>query len=291
MNGIVLIDKEVGVTSFETVALVKKKLGAAKAGHAGTLDRSASGLLIVCVDGATSLQNVFMAQKKRYVSTLFTGVETDTLDRYGLVRKTGPLLTDDPDAVSSLLEGFLGDIEQVPPVFSSIHVNGERSYRRALGGNAPDPKPRPVRIEEIFLRGFSRNRYEIEALVSKGTYMRSLVRDVARRLGTCGYLESLRRIAIGPFSVDDAGPLDGPIPVLPIGDALGFLPGLEISAPQGREVSNGVPLIRALGGFLEEIGSNRYTRIICGGRLIAVVAGGERPRYFKVFKDPLRAHR
>jgi len=288
LDGIVLIDKDEGMTSFETVRKVKSRLQATKAGHAGTLDKAASGLLIVLINHATAVQNIFMGNSKRYRATIRLGTETDTLDRYGKVTKKKEVGTISASAVERVLEGFKGEILQMPPLFSAIHHNGERLYKRALKGESPDVKPRKVVIQELGLVEYRETALTIEVLVSKGTYVRSLGRDIAEALGTCGHLASLRRLEIGPFSVEDAVKLDetaGVITVTPFGEALGYLPGMEVGKREASMILNGIPPARVFSSWEEKTGSAKYIRVLSQNRLIAIIEKGDSLRYFKVFKD------
>jgi tRNA pseudouridine55 synthase len=288
LDGIVLIDKDEGMTSFETVRKTKSRLQATKAGHAGTLDKAASGLLIVLINRATALQNILMSNSKRYRATIQLGTETDTLDRYGRITKKKEVGTLSASGIERVLEGFQGEILQIPPLFSAIHHNGERLYKKALKGERPDVKPRRVVIEELGLAEHGETRLTIEVLASKGTYVRSLGRDIAEALGTCGYLSSLRRLEIGPFSVEDAVKLDetaGGITVTPLGEAFGYLPGMEVGDREASMILNGVPPVRVFSSWEEDTGSARFFRVLFQNRLIAIIEKGDSLRYFKVFKD------
>jgi len=286
LDGILLIDKKVGHTSYETVKKVKGKLGARKAGHSGTLDKSASGLLIVCINKGTMVQNVLLDQYKRYRAKLFFGIETDTLDRYGQVVKTGAVNRFSQDTIQRVLGSFTGKIDQVPPVFSALHQNGKRMYKMALRGEDIMLTPRQVEIKEISLVKKENSRIIIDVLSSKGTYIRSLARDIAAALGTCGYLEELRRTAIGPFSVDDAYTLDEITPgisPIPLNEALSTLPEVEVEDDAVPLILNGVSVkqIFRSSSLLRQKG---YIRILHRGRLIGIIQGGEKPGYFRVFR-------
>jgi tRNA pseudouridine55 synthase len=312
VDGVLPIDKEEGMTSFEVVRKARGKLGVKKAGHAGTLDKAASGLLLVCINRATAVQNILMGSSKRYRAVVLLGTETDTLDRYGRVTKTEtvPVLTE--AKIERALDGFRGRILQTPPLFSAIHHEGERLYKKALKGERPHVSPREVVIHELALSGFTNDTIEIEVYASKGTYIRSLGRDIAGSLGTCGSIVTLRRLQIGPFSVADAVSLsgiDGPEAVIPLDKALGYLPVIEVEKREASMVLNGIPPDHALKryqvafGPLPESGPRaacgryRFSRVMSEGRLIAIVtqsdptsaAHGSKPgtalRYFKVFKD------
>lgn len=301
-----LIDKEAGRTSFETVQRVRKALRAAKAGHAGTLDKAASGLLIVCIDGATAVQQILMGGLKRYRAVVRLGVETDTLDRYGKVVNTLPAGVHSDGEIETVFSRYIGKTLQVPPRFSSIHVKGKRSYLRTLQGEDFTLEPREIEVSELKLLGKGEDFLDIEVLVSKGTYVRSLARDIARDLGTCGSLMELRRLSIGPFSVDGALKAEDLAPaieeqgvrepqvmepqvqrpkvsIIPLSEALEHLPKISVDQENARRIAHGIPLEKVLpDDALDALGEG-YTRILFGDDLIALVHGKKRPTYFKVF--------
>lgn len=288
VNGVLLIDKDEGTTSFEAVRKVKSRLGARKAGHSGTLDKAASGLLIVCINGATAVQDILMSNQKRYRATIQLGVETDTLDRYGRVtgrKEVGDIYNAD---IERVLNRFTGEIFQNPPLFSAIHHDGERLYRKALKGERPAVKPRKVTICELKLIERDEKEITIEVLASKGTYVRSLGRDIAESLGTCGHLSALRRLEIGPFSLTGALRLDEVSPsstIMPFQNALAYLPGIEVGNQEASMILNGVPLRRIFKPEKVHIGSERFFRVLSKNRLLAIIEKSDSFRYFKVFKD------
>ena len=204
LDGILPINKEVGRTSFETVQLVRKRIGARKAGHTGTLDKAASGLLLICLNRATSIQGLLMDHFKRYRGTISFGVETDTLDRDGLVVRSGSAGVFSTVRIKKALDQFKGKILQVPPVYSALHKDGERMHRLARSGKAVSVEPREVEIRDLKLLKNNGSSICIDVTVSRGTYIRSLARDIANSLGTCGYLSDLHRLCIGSFSVEQA---------------------------------------------------------------------------------------
>lgn len=201
-SGLVLIDKPVGVTSFKALSSVKKALKNKKAGHAGTLDKFASGLLIVAIGGYTRLISVFEGLEKEYEGTICFGKTTATLDPEGAFEGDAPLPS--LSVLESVLPLFQGEIDQVPPVFSAIHVDGKRAYQRRLAGEDVKMKPRKVTIHEIRLIEWDEPFLSIRVKCSKGTYIRALARDIGEACGSLAYLSSLRRTGIGKFSVSDA---------------------------------------------------------------------------------------
>jgi tRNA pseudouridine55 synthase len=201
-NGLVLLDKPAGLTSFAALGAVKRGLRTGRVGHAGTLDRFATGLLIALTGRLTRLVDLVGGLDKRYHAVLRLGVETDTLDPEGEIVAEGPL----PDLASlqSAAAFFRGPVEQSPPAYSALHVNGRRAHALAREGRAPELPPRRVTIHCLEILRFEPPELELAVHCSKGTYVRSLARDLGRRAGSCAHLRSLRRVSIGPFSVEEA---------------------------------------------------------------------------------------
>ncbi len=199
---ILLMDKEEDITSFSSLNKVKKEYRGEKVGHAGTLDRFASGLMIVMVGGATKLNPVFSAFHKRYTATIMFGEETDTLDREGTVIATSEKIPTEEELLG-VLPSFLGAQKQIPPVYSAIHVDGKRAYKEARKQKEIEMPRRDIFISEINLLSVNGREAVIDTAVSKGTYIRSLARDIALRCGSRGHLSALRRTEVGPFTLSD----------------------------------------------------------------------------------------
>ena len=202
MNGLILLDKPEGVTSFAALGRVKRVLGTRKVGHTGTLDPFATGLLVVLSGTFTRLADHITALDKRYEARFRFGLTTDTLDRDGSVTGEGPV--PDRAEVERAMSGLVGAIDQIPPAYSAIRVNGERAHRLAREGRAPVLAPRSVTIHSCRLREWEPPDAVVEVHCSKGAYIRSLVRDVAAAAGTVGLVQELRRTSVGAFSVEDA---------------------------------------------------------------------------------------
>lgn len=208
--GVYPVDKPEGVTSFAVVRRVRRLLGIKKVGHAGTLDPFASGLLIVCAGReATRHVDALMAGTKSYTARIKLGLETDTLDPEGRVIAEAPVPSIDEAALRACLAAFIGDIMQRPPIFSALKHEGKALYRYAREGAPVEKPPRPVRIHALELLAWNEatNELDIAVTCGKGTYIRSLAKDIGEKLGTCAHLTTLRRTAVGPFAVTDA--LDG----------------------------------------------------------------------------------
>ncbi len=205
MDGLLLIDKPPKLTSMDVVREVKKALKVKKAGHTGTLDPIATGLLPVCIGKATKLSQYLLLAEKEYRAQMYLGRETDTLDAEGKVVREAPLPSDlSRDKLESVLKKFEGEILQVPPAFSALKVRGKRAYQLAREGKEVNLPPRPAKVHYILLEEFSPPLATFRCKVSKGTYIRSLIRDIGAELQTPAYMSQLRRLAIPPYSVKEA---------------------------------------------------------------------------------------
>ena len=210
VHGIILLDKPAGPSSFRMVQLVRRALGIKKVGHAGTLDPFASGLLIICVGrAATRLVERLMAGDKEYLATLQLGVSTDTHDLEGRVLAEQPLTPDHFARLEQSLASLRGELQQVPPPFSAVKHRGKPLYAYARKGEMISKPPRRVVIEELAVLELDRaaGRLVLRIRCSKGTYIRSLAHDLGAALGCGAHLVALRRLASGPFRVEEA--IDG----------------------------------------------------------------------------------
>jgi tRNA pseudouridine55 synthase len=208
-GAVLLIDKPEGYTSFDVVEAVREGTGANKVGHAGTLDPLATGLLIVLVARpATRLQEAFMHLPKVYEGTMRLGEQTPSLDAETEVveRKDSSHVT--LEDLEAIRDQFTGTIQQVPPMYSAVKVDGERLYKKARRGETVDRPPREVRIDQFELLEWTPPELRFRVKCSKGTYVRSLARDVGDELEVGAHLRALRRLAIGPYHVDVAWPLN-----------------------------------------------------------------------------------
>ena len=197
-----LLDKKSGVTSFDSMGELKKAFATKKAGHTGTLDKFASGLLLVLVGHAVKLNFLFEGLPKEYYATVFFGEETDTLDPEGEVIAAAELPS--RENVEAALKNFRGEIMQAPPAYSALHINGRRAHELAREGKAPEMKKRPVTIYDLEILSWNPPLLDLYAKVSAGTYIRSLARDIALAAGSRARLSALKRTKIGPFALDKA---------------------------------------------------------------------------------------
>ncbi|MCG3200409.1 MAG: tRNA pseudouridine synthase B [Gammaproteobacteria bacterium] len=208
VHGIVLLDKPVGITSNTALQRVKRLFNAAKAGHTGNLDGPASGLLPVCLGEATKVTPYLLDADKEYVARIGFGARTTTADAAGEVIETRPVPALDVEEVDGALRRFLGEIEQVPPMYSALKHQGERLYRLAARGVTVERKARTVTIHAIERLALSATELEVRVRCSKGTYIRTLAEDIGGALGTVAHLLALRRTRVAPFGVEDALALD-----------------------------------------------------------------------------------
>lgn len=200
----VLVDKESGWTSFDVVAKLRSLTKIKKIGHAGTLDPLATGLLIVCLGKATKQIEQFQGQSKRYEAVIKLGATTRTDDAEAPEENITETEAITAESITAATEQFIGEIEQIPPIFSAIKVDGQPLYKSARKGKTVEPRPRLVQIYGIAVRNITLPYIQLDVHCGKGTYIRSLARDIGALLGCGGYLHSLRRTAIGDYNVSDA---------------------------------------------------------------------------------------
>ena len=256
IHGWLVVDKPEGVTSTQALARARRILGAEKAGHGGTLDPLATGVLPIAFGEATKTVAWAMDGAKVYRFRLKWGEETTTDDREGTVSATSAVRPSEA-AVRDALGRFLGEIEQVPPRFSAIKVEGARAYDLARGGEEFELSTRRVRIDALDLVGTPDGDHaDLEVRCGKGTYVRALARDLARALGACAHVVQLRRLAVGKFTLDSAIPLDDLATLeqgaaverllLPIETALDDIPALALTEPEAHRLRLGqtVALLR-----------------------------------------------
>ena len=211
-GGILLLDKPQGPTSHDLVARTRKALGTRKVGHAGTLDPMATGLMILGVDSSTRLLTYLVGLGKEYTATIRLGQATTTDDAEGEVTTSTDAGQVADAAILSAVSGLTGEIAQVPSTFSAIKVDGRRSYDLARSGEEVELKARTVTVSEFAVLGTRRSAavvdLDVRVVVSSGTYVRALARDLGAALGVGGHLTALRRTLVGPFDVSDAVSLD-----------------------------------------------------------------------------------
>ncbi|NVL91502.1 MAG: tRNA pseudouridine(55) synthase TruB [Desulfobacterales bacterium] len=285
-DGIIVVDKESGPSSFKVVERVKNLLRVKRAGHAGTLDPFASGVLVVLLNQGTKLSPFLMSQDKVYQAALRLGIETDTQDLTGRIIRETPIgrLTGE-DIKQNTLQ-FLGWVKQVPPLYSAVHYRGKRAYELARSGSEANLKARDVRIGYINILSVDLPTVWIEVGCNAGTYIRTLAADMGRSLGTGAHLTFLRRIKSGPFLVDNTSSVaqiaqhlsNDTIDklIIPLKDALKGMMEVDIPPALARKIRNGYrpgrdELRR------EDISSlyfGDYLKVVMGNELVAVLKEG-----------------
>jgi tRNA pseudouridine55 synthase len=245
LDGVVFIDKEAGVSSRHVDNVIQKRFGTKKVGHLGTLDPFATGLLILAVGKATKFLSYIDDSKKSYLASLTLGVNSSTGDPEGnLTPSKDPVPEFSDQAIADVLKTFLGKSTQIPPMTSAIKVGGTALYELAHEGESIPREPRPIEVFDISLLHHEGNHFDFICTVSKGTYIRVLGEDIAKKLGTVGYLTALRRLSIGPWqlrhahkleSLDEHSFIDPTIMVT-------GMKHLELDDEQAQKAKNGVAL-------------------------------------------------
>lgn len=248
MNGIILVDKPCGWTSHDVVGKLRGILRERRIGHSGTLDPMATGLLVVFAGRATRAVEFAEADSKEYIAGLRLGVSTDTQDTTGNVLNTCETLPSKDELIAAA-NGFLGEISQIPPMYSAIKINGKKLYELARRGEIVERSPRKVTISKLELVGEDKCDYILDIHCSKGTYIRTLCSDIGDKLGCGGCMSSLRRIKAGVFSITqahtmeqiqaaaDLGGLDGII--IPVDTLFTDKPKLTVNEFEEKKLRNG----------------------------------------------------
>lgn len=249
-DGILLLDKPLGLSSNAALQRVKRMLGLRKGGHTGSLDPLATGLLPLCFGEATKFSQFLLDADKVYRAVFRLGVETNTGDAEGEVMSRRAVTVGEDD-VRNAMQRFCGQIEQVPPIFSALKHQGRPLYEIARRGGAVTPPARRVHIRRFTFVALHENALEVEVACSKGTYIRSLAADLGNVLGCGAHVGMLRRLAAGPFRVEDAHSLDTllqadsppDVMLLPADLALGHLPRIQFNAQEAARIGYGQPVL------------------------------------------------
>jgi len=285
--GLLLVDKPAGMTSHDVVVAVRQATGEGRVGHAGTLDPAATGLLVVLIGAYTRLAPYLTAARKRYEARIVFGVSTDTDDAEGDAVETAPVPDALFDAASArdVLASMLGASRQVPPAYSAIKIAGRASHRVARAGGVVDLAPRDVTVFDAQILEVDplSHSWDVAFDVSKGTYVRSLARDLGRKAGTVAHLAALRRTASGPLRVEAAETLRSVIDAAGAGRLASLfadpVTALGLPSVEGdpADVGNGRALPRSAA---EDVGDGERVAVLCDRRLKAV---------YLVAHDALRA--
>ena len=240
-EGLLLVDKPAGMTSHDVVDAARRSLGTRKVGHAGTLDPLATGLLLVGAGRATRLLRFLSGLDKTYEGTGRLGEETDTLDAEGEVVRTAEVTAGSED-VQRAMADLVGESKQIPPAYSAVKVGGVTLHRAARRGERIEADERPIHVDSFDLLQFDGRDFRFRVSCSSGTYVRVLVGDVGRAVGSGAHLTRLRRTRIGPFSVEEARALDDLGEPRPVESAVRHLPALVLDEEEAKAAANGRPL-------------------------------------------------
>lgn len=251
MNGIIIIDKPLGRTSHDMVYEMRKVTGIKKIGHTGTLDPMATGVLPVCIGSATKMADMLTLSDKSYIAELVLGRTTDTQDADGKVL-TECKVNCSEEEIRCAVNSFVGEIEQVPPMYSAIKQNGKKLYELARQGIEIERKPRKVTINSIDILEISGERVKIDVSCSKGTYIRTLCEDIGKKLGAGAYMNTLRRTRTGQFTIEESHTLseikelkeNGGIEsiIIPADRMFEEYPSVTLNPKQVKSVTNGVAM-------------------------------------------------
>ncbi len=281
ITGVIVVNKHEGITSTKVVERIRKLLKVKKAGHLGTLDPMATGVLPIAVGRATKLAEVFMEQFKEYVGRIRLGVLTDTYDREGKVIEEREVPELDEARIEEVLKGFVGEIEQVPPPYSAKRYKGKRLYQLAREGKRVELEPKRVYIDQLKLLGYEPPYIKFFARVGKGVYIRTLAKDVGEALGTVGTLWDLMRTSAAGFTLEQAVSLeelkemeleDRRRLVIPLRDCFPHFPQLKVMGRLKWWVTVGNPVVvspQELGR--KELREGEYVKIVDeDGELVAL---------------------
>ncbi len=246
MDGILLVNKPIGMTSRDVVNILMKKFNTRKIGHTGTLDPFASGLLIITINKGTKISSFLEDLNKEYIAELKLGESTTTLDLEGEIlekKEVNPPLNQ--QKVKEVLDSFVGKIKQIPPMYSAIKVDGEELYKKARRGETIERKEREVEINKIELLSITKEKILFKVDCSKGTYIRTLGLDIANKLDYPGHLTHLVRTRVGRFFLKDAKDLEdiSEKDIIPISTSLSHLPSIKVNDQDAFKVKNGVKLL------------------------------------------------
>ena len=295
IHGIINVYKEKGFTSHDVVAKLRGIVGQKKIGHTGTLDPDATGVLPVCLGKATKLCDLLTDKNKTYEAVLLLGKTTDTQDITGevLEEKSTEALTE--EKVREAIEGFIGDYEQIPPMYSALKVNGKKLYELAREGKVIERKARPVKILDIQILEIDLPKVRMEVSCSKGTYIRTLCHDIGEKLGCGGCMESLIRTRVSTFRIEDAKTLDeietlkqeGKLAELlvPIDAMFPFYPKITVKDDWKAFAKNGNPLDLKM--LKEACGQDEETQVRLyeeSGKFIAIYQWKEKEKKYHIVK-------
>ncbi len=275
--GVLTIAKPTGMTSRDAVNVVQRLLRPVKVGHAGTLDPLATGVLVICIGGATRLVPWIQDGRKRYLATFRLGLTSDTDDITGKITATNDASAITRSAVEETLAGFVGRIEQVPPQFSAVHVQGQRAYDLARRGETVELAAKTIEVDSITLTAWNPPDFTVEILCGSGTYVRSIGRDLGSSLGCGALMTALERTAVGKFQLGDSVELSSlnretvAAQTRPAIDAVSHLPRVEFSSADILSLRQGKRLPLTPGTNV--IANQDYAAVDESGELIGIITG------------------
>ncbi|MBM3300057.1 MAG: tRNA pseudouridine(55) synthase TruB [Deltaproteobacteria bacterium] len=300
LHGLLLVDKPEGITSNDVVRTVKRLVKPSKVGHSGTLDPAASGLIVILIGAGTRTLEYLDETPKWYSLTVRLGEQTDTDDRDGTIIRTADPSTITLGEIEEVLQNYRGVIDQVPPHFSAIKKSGVPLYKLAHKGTLVTPEPRKVEVFLLEVRRWEQPFLDLDLICSKGTYARSLARDIGRDLAVGGRLERLRRTAAGVFKIENASPLEeisagGSAAIaeklISLARALSHIPDLPITPPELRTLTRGgaviIPKSRLPRPEVSTVQQTQLFKIVSGnGGLVILVR--PQPKRSEILIRPTR---
>jgi tRNA pseudouridine55 synthase len=249
VSGVLVVDKPIGLTSHDIVQIIRRGTGIRRAGHTGTLDPRASGVLVVLLGPAVRLSEYVSASDKRYQATIHLGSSTDTYDSEGTITNSSPADHINEDEFNEILETFVGEMEQVPPPYSAVKVKGRKAYEIAREGEEIELAPRIVNVYSLEILEWAPPEVVVDVYCSSGTYVRSLANDLGKALGTGAHLVGLRRTKSGRFTLRDAVPMrrlqdafeagNWYRYLIPAAEALADWPAIELDADEVELIRHG----------------------------------------------------
>lgn len=252
MNGIINVNKPLGITSHDVVYRLRRLLNIKKIGHTGTLDPDAAGVLPMCIGKGTKLAELLTASDKQYLAEMTLGAITDTQDKSGEILETFPVDVTE-EQIYAAVKKFVGEIEQIPPMYSAIKIDGKKLYELAREGKTVERKPRTVTIKNIEIKSIDLKQNIVTMLVdcTKGTYIRTLCEDIGKSLGCGGYMSALTRTVSGKFRIEEAYTLEEIEEMLskndlrffvPVGEAMPEYPKIVLAEPNAKKVRYGIQI-------------------------------------------------
>ncbi|HOJ64467.1 MAG TPA: tRNA pseudouridine(55) synthase TruB [Spirochaetota bacterium] len=271
-SGLILVNKPEGITSFDIILRIRKIIGVKKIGHSGTLDKEAEGLMLVCFGKATKMLNYLIGLDKRYIGRIKFGFQTTTDDRVGEIinRYNGDIFF---EVIKEKLTKYIGKIEQTPPKYSSLHINGERAYKLAIKNENFCIPSRIIEIYELNIIDYKNNELTIDIKCSSGTYIRAIARDLGIDTGYFGYLSYLQRVEIGNYCLKDAYSIEdiekGNYCIIKPEDILYMFDKIELKENFFSHFKNGAKL--SLNSFKQDILENKIYRVFCNNIFLGLI--------------------